>query len=114
MFDGFTGVLPKSQNIANLLKEFYMNRSGLIDALKEKSGLSRKNAKDVIATFFNSITETLYRAERVEIRGFGSFTVKKYKAYTGRNPKTGSQIKVSPKKLPFFKVGKELKEMADN
>ena len=59
---------------------------------------------------FNSLTEAMTAGERVEIRGLGSFVIKDYDAYTGRNPKTGEPITVSPKKLPFFKVGKELKE----
>ncbi|MCF8052244.1 MAG: integration host factor subunit beta [Desulfobacterales bacterium] len=90
-----------------------MNRSDLINALKEKANLSRKDSEKIVDTFFQTITDTLASGERVEIRGFGSFTVKKYKPYTGRNPKTGVQIRVPAKKLPFFKVGKELKEMVD-
>jgi integration host factor subunit beta len=90
-----------------------MNRSDLINGLKEEAALSRKDAEKVVDTFFDAIKETLAKGERVEIRGFGSFTVKKYKPYLGRNPKTGIQIHVPAKKLPFFKVGKELKEMVD-
>jgi len=90
-----------------------MNRSDLINSLKEEASLSRKDAEKIVDTFFNTITETLASGERVEIRGFGSFTVKNYKPYVGRNPKTGVQIEVPSKKLPFFKVGKELKEMVD-
>ena len=90
-----------------------MNRSDLINALKDRMGLSRKKAENVVDTFFDSIKVTLSKGERVEIRGFGSFTVKDYKPYVGRNPKTGIQIDVPSKKLPFFKVGKELKGMVD-
>jgi len=90
-----------------------MNRSDLINALKDKVALSRKDAGKVVDTFFDSLKETLAKGERVEIRGFGSFSVKHYKPYTGRNPKTGAQIRVTSKKLPFFKVGKELKENVD-
>ena len=90
-----------------------MNKSDLISAIKEKTSLSRKDAEKVIDTFFDTITQSIVSGGRVEIRGFGSFMVKNYKPYTGRNPKTGSQIQVPPKKLPFFKVGKELKEMVD-
>jgi integration host factor subunit beta len=90
-----------------------MNRSGLINALKDEAALSKKDAEEVVETFFDAITETLSEGKRVEIRGFGSFTVKEYKPYTGRNPKTGIQIQVPPKRLPFFKVGKELKEMVN-
>ena len=91
-----------------------MNRSDLINELKNETLLSRKDAEKFVETFFDAISDTLMKNDRVEIRGFGSFTVKKYKPYVGRNPKTGSKINVPPKKLPFFKVGKELKEMVDN
>ncbi len=90
-----------------------MNRSDLINTLKDNEALSRKAAEKVVDTFFGAISDTICKGRRVEIRGFGSFTVKKYKSYTGRNPKTGEKIAVTPKKLPFFKVGKELKEMVD-
>ena len=91
-----------------------MNRSEMISVLKEEADLSRKDAETVTDLFFEMIVETLAQGERVEIRGFGSFTVNDYKPYTGRNPKTGDQIKVPSKKLPFFKVGKELKERVDS
>jgi len=90
-----------------------MNRSDLINTLKTEATLSRKDAEYIVDTFFDTITETIAKGERVEIRGFGSFTVKQYKPYVGRNPKTGEQIQVPSKKLPFFKVGKELKDMVD-
>ncbi len=90
-----------------------MNRSELIIAIKNEADLSRKDAEKIVDTYFDAIKETLSKGERVEIRGFGSFTVKNYKPYIGRNPKTGVQINVPPKKLPFFKVGKDLKEMVD-
>ena len=90
-----------------------MNRSDLINSLKDKVALSRKDAGKVVDTFFDALKETLSKGDRVEIRGFGSFSVKSYKPYVGRNPKTGEQINVTSKKLPFFKVGKELKEKVD-
>ena len=71
-----------------------MNKSDLINALKDYTGLSRKDAELVVDQFFGAITEAVGAGDRVEIRGFGSFSVKEYKAYTGRNPKTGSQIEV--------------------
>ncbi len=91
-----------------------MNRSDLINELKNQTAITRKDAEKFVETFFESISQTLANNERVEIRGFGSFTVKKYKPYVGRNPKTGNKIGVPPKKLPFFKVGKELKELVNN
>ena len=90
-----------------------MNRSNLITALKDEAALSRKDAEKVVDTFFGAIKETLSKGERVEIRGFGSIFVKDYKSYTGRNPKTGEPVLVKPKKLPFFRCGKELKERVD-
>lgn len=90
-----------------------MNKSGLIEALSKKEGLTEKKATDVVNLIFKGFTEELKKGERIEIRGLGSFVVRNYQAYTGRNPKTGKNIKVSPKKLPFFKVGKELKERVD-
>jgi integration host factor subunit beta len=91
-----------------------MNRSDLINALKDKVALNRKDAGKVVDTFFDALKETLANGDRIEIRGFGSFSVKHYKPYIGRNPKTGAQIHVTSKKLPFFKVGKDLKESVDN
>jgi integration host factor subunit beta len=91
-----------------------MKKSELINVLKEKTAISKKHAEDVMDIFFNNITDTLAKGERVEIRGFGSFKVKQYNTYLGRNPKTGKQITVPSKKLPFFKVGKELKNRVDN
>jgi integration host factor subunit beta len=94
-------------------KRGLMTKSELIDTIKNQVELSKKEAEIVVETFFKSIEEALTTGDRVEIRGFGSFAVKKYKPYTGRNPKTGQKITVSPKKLPFFKVGKELRESVD-
>ncbi len=87
-----------------------MNKSELIDALAAQKGISFKRAEEIINTVFDAMTTALITGERIEIRGFGSFVIKEYRAYTGRNPKTGESISVKPKKLPFFKVGKELKE----
>ena len=87
-----------------------MNKSELIEQLSLKKDISNKKAEDVVNIVFNSLTEAMTAGERVEIRGLGSFVIKDYDAYTGRNPKTGEPITVSPKKLPFFKVGNELKE----
>ena len=90
-----------------------MNKSGLIEALSKKEGLTEKKAIDVVNLIFKGFTEELRKSGRIEIRGLGSFVVRDYQAYTGRNPKTGKNIKVASKKLPFFKVGKELKERVD-
>ncbi len=87
-----------------------MTKSDLIAKLSVETGIPSNKAGDVVSTVFNGIAKTLAKGDRVEIRGFGSFKVKKYKGYKGRNPKTGEAIKVKPKKLPFFKCGKDLKE----
>jgi len=90
-----------------------MNKSQLIEALAKEEDLTIKKAESVINTVFKTIEDSLAEEERVEIRGLGSFKVKDYNSYLGRNPKTGQVIQVRPKKLPFFKVGKELKERVD-
>lgn len=90
-----------------------MNKSQLIEALARQENLPLKKAEEVVNTVFGEMERALIQGDRVEIRGLGSFKVKQYDGYKGRNPKTGEVINVSPKKLPFFKVGKELKERAD-
>ena len=90
-----------------------MNKQGLIEELKKKAELTKNEARKVVDLFFDEISNALANGDRVEVRGFCSFYVKHYKAYTGRNPKTGEQAQVKSKKLPFFKVGKELKERVD-
>ncbi|BBO72674.1 integration host factor subunit beta [Desulfosarcina widdelii] len=90
-----------------------MNKLELIQALKDAANLSKSEATAVVDIFFNEMTNALANGDRVEIRGLFSFFVKEYKAYTGRNPKTGEQVKIAPKMLPFFKPGKELKERVD-
>jgi integration host factor subunit beta len=90
-----------------------MNKADLVNALKNKNGFTRQQAERIVDIFFNTMAEALSNGERVEIRGFGSIFVKSYKSYTGRNPKTGEPVNVKPKRLPFFRCGKELKERAD-
>jgi integration host factor subunit beta len=90
-----------------------MNKSDLVEALSEKEDLTKTKAEEVINLVFAEMTDALVKGDRVEIRGLGSFKVKSYDGYKGRNPKTGERIKVKPKKLPFFKCGKELKERVD-
>ncbi|MGI6524795.1 MAG: HU family DNA-binding protein [Bdellovibrionota bacterium] len=90
-----------------------MNKSELMERLAEKCGINIMQAEDVVNLIYRKMRDTLVSGGRIEIRGFGSFVVKEYKAYQGRNPKTGAKISVPNKKLPFFKVGKELKERID-
>lgn len=88
-----------------------MTRSDLIDRLAEtEEGIGVKVAEQVVQEIFGSMAETLIAGNRIEIRGFGSFEIREYDGYSGRNPKTGLEVVVKPKKSPFFKVGKELKE----
>jgi len=87
-----------------------MNKSDLISELARKKNLSYKVAGEIVNLIFDNMADALVSDDRIEIRGFGSFTVREYGAYTGRNPNTGKLIKVQPKKSPFFKVGKELKD----
>ena len=90
-----------------------MNKLELVDTLKDECRISKKEAATIIDLFFGKISEALAEGDRVEIRGLCSFYVKKYKAYAGRNPRTGEKVKIKSKKLPFFKCGKELKERVD-
>ena len=90
-----------------------MNKSQLIEALANEERLPLKKADEVVTTVFGEMEAALIRGERVEVRGLGSFKIKNYDGYKGRNPKTGEIIEVGKKKLPFFKVGKELKERVD-
>jgi integration host factor subunit beta len=91
-----------------------MNKIDLIQALKDTNHLSKSEAEVVINLFFDEIAVALAQGNRVEIRGLCSFFVKKYRGYTGRNPKTGEKVMIAPKKLPFFKVCKELKARVDD
>ncbi len=90
-----------------------MNKSDLINRLAEGKGFSHSNAKEIVNMLFDDMTQALIKGERVEIRGFGSFKVKAYKGYTGRNPRSGEKTEVKPKRLPVFKAGKELRERVD-
>ena len=91
-----------------------MNKLELIDALRNEARISKAEAARVVSRFFGTIADALARGDRVEIRGLCSFYVKQYATYTGRNPKTGEKVKIKPKKLPFFKSGKELRERVDH
>ena len=90
-----------------------MNKLELISALKNEANISKSEAARVVQIFFDNMAAAMAQGERVEIRGLCSFFVKEYKSYTGRNPKTGEKVIIKPKRLPFFKSGKELKERVD-
>ncbi len=87
-----------------------MNKSELVKALAEKSDISTEDASVVLSTVIDSMKDVLGKGGRVEIRGFGSFKVKEYGTYAGRNPRTGENVQVQPKRLPFFRAAKELKD----
>ncbi len=91
-----------------------MTKSELIDAIAGRGELTKARAELVVNCVFDAMTEALQRGEGIEIRGFGSFTVRPYKPYNGRNPRTGQPVPVPAKRLPFFKVGKDLKELVND
>ena len=91
-----------------------MTKGELIDIISQRPGLNLKRAELVVNTIFDSMSNALMSGERVEIRGFGSFEVRHYNAYKGRNPKTGEEVFVNSKKAPFFKTGKELRERVND
>ena len=90
-----------------------MNKLDLVEVLREKEGITKNEAATIVELVFDEMSNAMANGDRVEIRGLCSFYVKQYKAYTGRNPKTGKKVKINPKNLPFFKCGKELKERVD-
>ncbi len=96
-----------------LTLEGNVNKSDMITILAEKKSVPVKVSEEIINTIFNSMTDTMIAGGKIEIRGFGSFVIKEYAGYSGRNPKSGLAVEVKPKKSPFFKVGKELKERVD-
>jgi integration host factor subunit beta len=91
-----------------------MTKSDLIDVLCETQKMPKGRAELLVNVIFDSMEASLRRGERIEIRGFGSFEIREYRAYEGRNPRTGTAVAVKPKRLPFFKVGKELKERVNS
>ncbi len=91
-----------------------MTKADLIHVITEKANLQHKQAEFVVNIVFDMMSDALKKDDRIEIRGFGSFVNRNYGSYQGRNPKTGQIVEVSPKRVPFFKVGKELKEMVDH
>lgn len=91
-----------------------MTKSELIEAIAARGELTKARAEMVVNCVFDAMTEALQQGDGIEIRGFGSFTVRPYKPYDGRNPRTGNPVPVPAKRLPFFKVGKELKELVDS
>jgi len=99
-------ILRREQQLMNAT----VTKSELIERISEQLKLPAGKAEQIVNTMFDAMVVALQQGEGVEIRGFGSFTVRHYKAYEGRNPRTGDPVHVAPKRLPFFKVGKDLRE----
>ncbi len=97
----------------NSREDVGMKKAELIMKVSEKENIPLKVAKAIVDTIFDGMIKSLEKGERIEIRGFGAFTLRHYGGYKGRNPKTGVTVDVPPKKAPFFKVGKELREMVN-
>jgi integration host factor subunit beta len=91
-----------------------MTKAELIEKLAAEAAITKAEAGEILKLFFDKMADTLAEGERVEIRGLCSFYIKRYDGYTGRNPKTGEKVSILPKKLPFFKCGKELKDRVDH
>ena len=91
-----------------------MTKSDLVQQLSEKvSTLTKKECEVIVDTVFFNMKDALQRGEKIEIRGFGSFTVRVRRAKEGRNPKTGEKVSIPEKRIPFFKVGKELRDLVN-
>jgi len=90
-----------------------MTKSELIEAVAQRTKITKSRAELVVNCVFDAMTSALEEGEGIEIRGYGSFTVRHYEPYKGRNPRTGKEVEVPEKRLPFFKVGKELKVLVN-
>lgn len=91
-----------------------MTKADLINVMSQKNGLQQRQAELIVNLIFDTMVQALCENKRIEIRGFGSFVNREYKAYQGRNPKTGEIVQVKSKTVPFFKVGKELRELVNS
>jgi len=91
-----------------------INKSDLFKALAKELDLTQRKAEEIVDKAFDTMSKALISGDRIEIRGFGAFTVKNYGGYSGRNPRTGEKISVKAKRLPFFKVGKGLGERVNH
>jgi integration host factor subunit beta len=110
------GTAPSDQPSANsqdrvLMTNGSMTKAELVEEVSRVSDLTKKHSEVIVETVFKSIIDALHRGEKIELRGFGSFRLRKREPRKGRNPKTGDKVDVPPKKVPYFKPGKELKEL---
>ena len=99
-----------AKTAGNQPKERTMTKADLIEEVTRITELPRKESETVVETIFDSIIEALQHSDKIEIRGFGSFRTRQRRGRIGRNPKTGAKVEVPPKKIPFFKPSKELKD----
>ena len=90
-----------------------MTKAELVEKVANQINLTKKQTEVVVNTVFSSITDSLAEGKKVELRGFGSFRIRQRNARVGRNPKPGQKVDVPSKKVPFFKAGKELRELVD-
>mgnify|MGYP000089879047 CR=1 FL=1 len=86
-----------------------MNKSDLVQAIADRQNITTKDATEIVNTIITSMADSLENGDNIELRGFGSFKIREYKSYVGRNPKTGERITVRPKRSPYFKPGKDLR-----
>lgn len=94
-------------------KEHTMTKADLVEEVTRVTELPRKESEMVVETIFDSIIQALQTSDKIEIRGFGSFRTRQRRGRTGRNPKTGAKVEVPPKKIPYFKPSKELKDFVN-
>ena len=100
-------------DLYNFLGEVKMTKAELVEKVSGQINLTKKQTEVIVNTVFQSITESLSEGKKVELRGFGSFRIRERNARLGRNPKSGAQVDVPAKRVPFFKAGKELRELVD-
>jgi integration host factor subunit beta len=102
---------PDENELEQAKKPSVMTKAELVDEVARAVHLTKKQAETIVNIVFDSIVESLRNGEKIELRGFGSFRLRSRKSRTGRNPKTGDKVEVPSKKIPYFKPGKELKEL---
>ncbi len=88
-----------------------MTKAELVEEVARATELTKKDSETVVDTVFVTIKDAIHRGDKIELRGFGSFRLRKRQPRTGRNPRTGAKVDVPPKRVPYFKPGKELKEL---
>jgi integration host factor subunit beta len=96
------------------MAETTITKADLVEEVSQTTGLTRNDSEEAVETIFESIIGALQKGEKIEIRGFGSFRTRQRRARVGRNPKTGARVEVPPKRVPFFKPSRELREYVNN